>query len=177
MSPESGTPYFSIARIVRTRGIRGEVLGELHTDFPDRFDSLHQVWIEFPGGAREIFLLQESWEHKGRRVLKFAGVDSIESAQKLVGGWVQVEAREAVSLPEGTYFDHDLVGCRLENEGGEFLGTVSGVLRIPGNAQLVVRGPHGEYMVPAIGAICREVSIGRKRIRVDLPGGLLDLNK
>jgi 16S rRNA processing protein RimM len=109
-------------------------------------------------------------------VLKFAGVDSISEAETLVGAWVQVEEAVAVALPEGTYFDHQLVGCTVYDALGANLGVVIDVYRIPGNHQLVVRRDRGEYLIPANGAVCREVSIAERRIVADLPEGLMDLN-
>ena len=167
----------AIARIVRTRGNRGEVLADLHTDFPARFDSLEDVWLEWPDGSRAKKRLEDTWEHQGRRVLKFEGVDSISSAEQLTGAWLLVEFVNAVPLDEGTYYDHDLVGCTVCSSAGEDLGTVKEVLRITGNNQLVISGKHGEFMVPAVEQICREVYVDRKRIVVDLPEGLMDLNK
>jgi 16S rRNA processing protein RimM len=103
-------------------------------------------------------------------------VNSISQAEALVGAWVQLEAARAVALPEGTYFDHELVGCRVVDASGANLGTVVEILRIPGNHQLVVRGDRGEYLIPANGDACREVSIAERRIVADLPEGLMDLN-
>ena len=88
-----------------------------------------------------------------------------------------VELANAVPLPEGTYFDHDLVGCAVCSLDGEDLGKVKEVLRISGNNQLVVTGKRGEFLLPAVEGICREVSIEEKRIVVELPEGLIDLNK
>ena len=57
--------------------------------------------------------LEDTWEHKGRIVLKFAGVDSISAAEPFAGCWVEIPADQAMPLPEGTYFDHDLIGCAV----------------------------------------------------------------
>jgi 16S rRNA processing protein RimM len=122
-------------------------------------------------------VLEETWRHKGRQVLKFAGVDTISAAEELVGAWVGVPVEEAVPLPEGTYFDHDLAGCLVRDPQGRKLGTVVEVLRISGNNQLVVRGDCGEFLIPAAEPICKSVSISGKEIIVDLPEGLMDLNK
>lgn len=169
--------YISIARIVRARGNRGEVLAELHTDYPARFSLLHQVWLEFPDGTRECVALENSWEHKGRQVLKLAGIDSISAAERLRGSWVQVEASQAISLPENTFWDHDLVGCTLRDPQGRHLGVVTSVMRIAGNSQLVVRWEQNEYLVPMVRSICRQISIERREIVVELPKGLMDLNQ
>ena len=172
---ESG--YVAVARIARTRGRRGEVLADFHTDFPSRFDALEEVWLELAGGRRERIGLEEAWEHGGRLVLKFRGVDTIEAAERYVGAWVEVGAESAVELPEGTYFDHDLVGCSLVGSDGRALGVVRDVVRLAGNHQLLVERSGLEYMVPARAEICKEIAIAQKRIVVDLPEGLIDLNK
>ncbi len=176
MEPPERPSYLAVAYIVRTRGNRGEVLADLHTDFPARFNQLEEVWLAFPDHSRRCFRLQECWEHKGRQVLKFWGVDSISAAEALVGAWVEVESRDAVILPEGTYFDHDLTGCRVVDQSGRDLGIVKEILRIEGNNQLVVGIGTGEYLIPAKEGICKEISIPEKRITVELPEGLMDLN-
>jgi 16S rRNA processing protein RimM len=170
-------PYIAIARIVRSRGNRGEVLAELHTDFPERFTALHEVWLRFPDRRRERYVLERVWMHNGRPVLKFAAIDSISDAERLVGAWVEVDAAAAVPLPEGTYFDHDLIGCRVLTASGECLGRVKEVVRIPGNFQFLVAGEGGEFMVPAREEFCKEISTEERRIVVDLPQGLIDLNE
>ena len=177
MEPDTQPSFIAIARIARTRGNRGEVLADLYTDFPDRFDALKDVWLELGEKPRRHMALEESWEHKGRRVLKFAGIDSISAAEDLVGSWVVIPMDRAVPLPEGTYFDHDLAGCTVQDAAGNRLGVVREVLRIAGNTQLVVEHAGGEYMIPAVESICLEVSVKEKRILVNLPEGLMDLGK
>ena len=177
MEPDIQPSYIAIARIARTRGNRGEVLADLYTDFPDRFDALKEVWLESGRSFRRRMALEESWEHKGRRVLKFAGVDSISSAEEYVGDWVVIPADQAVPLPEGTYFDHDLVGCIVRDVHGNRLGVVQEVLHIAGNDLLTVSNGNKEYLIPAVASFCKEISIQEKQILVDLPEGLMDLGK
>jgi 16S rRNA processing protein RimM len=177
VEPDTQPSFIAIARIARTRGNRGEVLVDLYTDFPDRFDALEEVWLEFGDGHRCRMALEESWEHKGRRVLKFAGVDSISSAESFVGCWVVVPMDQAVRLPEGMYFDHDLVGCAVQDIHGNRLGVVQEVLHITGNSLLAVNNAGNEYLIPAVASFCKQVSVEEKQILVDLPEGLMDLGK
>jgi 16S rRNA processing protein RimM len=81
VAPDAKPSFITIARIARTRGNRGEILADLYTDYPDRFEALEEVWLKFDDGRRQHMALEDSWEHKGRRVMKFAGVDSIGSAE------------------------------------------------------------------------------------------------
>ena len=176
MEPEKSS-FIAIARIARTRGNRGEVLADLYTDFPDRFNALEEVWLEFADGRRLRMAIEDNWGYKGRRVLKFAGIDDMGAARALAGCWVQIPTDQAMQLPEGTYYDHDLVGCSVEDTRGNRLGVVDGVLRIAENSQLVVKTPGREFLIPATESICIRISIGEKRIIVDPPEGLMDLGK
>ena len=177
MEPEEPSSFITIAQIVRTRGNRGEVLVESHTDFPDRFDILEEVWLEFENGRLQKITLDFTWEHKGRRILKFAGIDTISSAEKFIGCMVQIPREQAVRLPENTYFDHDLIGCSVEDTHGKHLGFVEDILRISGNNQLVVKNGDRELLIPAVKSICKRISTEKKRIFVDPPEGLMDLDQ
>ncbi len=176
MDPAARPSRIVIARILKPRGNRGEVLVELHTDFPTRFDHLDRVWVEYPDGRHENLEIERRWEHQGRQILKFRSIESISAAEKLAGAWLEIEADQAFPLPVGTYWDRDLIGCRLRNENGDCLGEVTDVLRIAGNDQLVVQHNAVEYMVPLVAAICLRICIERKEILVELPAGLIDLN-
>jgi 16S rRNA processing protein RimM len=176
VEPDAKPSFIAIARIARTRGNRGEVLADLYTDFPDRFDALEEVWLEQADGRRQRISLEDSWEYRDRRVFKFRGIDSISSAEGYVGCWIVIPSEKAVQLPGGTYFDHDLIGCSVEDTEGNRLGTVSDILRIAGNSQLVVRGSNREHLIPVVEGICVRISIEEKQILVDPPEGLMDLN-
>jgi 16S rRNA processing protein RimM len=178
VAPDVQPSFIAIARIARTRGNRGEVLADLYTDFPDRFSQLREVWlVSSQGTQRQRMTLEEAWEHKGRIVLKFAGVDSISSAEPFAGFWVEIPADQAMPLPEGRYFDHDLIGCAVQDLKGNPVGIVSEVLHFAGNSQLVVKNLGRELFIPAVESICVRISIGDKQITVDPPEGLLDLDK
>jgi 16S rRNA processing protein RimM len=167
--------YIAIGRVARTRGIRGEVVTDLHTDFPSRFDALKEVWLEFADGRRQRMALEKSWEHKGRRVLKLSGVDSINMAEAYVGCWVVLPAEQAMPLQVGTYFDHDLVGCIVRDVSGNQMGIVNEVRHIAGNDLLVVQNADREFLIPAVDSICIKISIEEKQILIDPPEGLMDL--
>ncbi len=177
MAEDAQPSFITIARIARTRGNRGEVLADLYTDFPDRFNLLREVWLAPENGRRQLLGLENSWEHKGRRVLKFAGVDSIGAAEAYVGCWVEIPAEQAMPLPEGTYYDHDLVGCSVQDLSGNRIGIVVEVLHIAGNSQLVVKHLERELLIPAVDSICVKVSTKEKQILIDPPEGLMDLGK
>ena len=77
--------FLAIARILRPQGRKGEVAAEILTDFPGRFQQLQSVFLEVPGQAPKPVTVERGWPHKGRIILKFSGIDSIESASRLRG--------------------------------------------------------------------------------------------
>lgn len=174
---ETAGELIAVAFVVRTRGVRGEVVAELLTDFPERFEGLERLIAVSPEGERKVLTVQEHWFQNDRIVLKFEGYDSPEEAKALVGQELAVPEAEAVELEDDEFYDWQLEGCRVETIGGAEVGEVEEVLHTGGDAPvLVIRGAGGrEHLVPLVESICTEIDVERKRIRVDAPEGLLEL--
>lgn len=179
--------FITVARIIRPQGRCGEVLAELATDFPERFQTLKSVIIAAseaqagsapkPDSKTHGFELERSWLHKGRVVLKLAGVDSIDQADGLRGFLVMVPYAERAALPAGTYYVHELKGCRVCSEAGSEIGTVIEVEPTAGVPLLHVRSADNqEILIPLAESICRLIDTEVKLIIIEPPGDLLDLN-
>ena len=97
--------------MLRPQGRRGEVLAELHTDFPERFAERRELSGLAPNGSRRELQLEEHWFHKGGVVLKFAGVDSISDAEQLAGFELQVPHEQRAELEAGSAYVSEIVGC------------------------------------------------------------------
>ena len=177
----TGAELIAIARIVKTRGLRGEVAAELLTDFPERFDSLEGVVGVSPRGERQPLTLAEHWLQGNRIILRFDGYDAPETASALVGYEVAVPEAEAVELEEDEFYDWELEGCRVETIEGATVGQVDEVLHTGGDAPILVihsvdaDGRRREHLVPLAESICVEIDTERRLIRVDAPEGLLEL--
>lgn len=91
--------FLAIASILRPQGRKGEVAAEILTDFPARFQALQSVFLEVPGQAPKLTGVERAWPHKGRIILKFSGVDSIESASSLRGVQVLIPWEKRTALP------------------------------------------------------------------------------
>jgi 16S rRNA processing protein RimM len=167
----------AVAKAVRVRGLRGELVAELLTDFPERFEGLEELVAVAPDGKRMTLKLEDHWLQGERIILKFAGYDAIEAATALVGYEFAVPESERVELDEDEFYDWELIGCRVETVEGEKLGFVSEVLRTGGDAEVLViekAEADGEYLIPLAETICVEIDIENKLIRVDPPEGLLE---
>lgn len=164
----------AVARVVRVRGVRGEVAAHLLTDFPERFDGLEELVAIDAAGARRTLAIEKSWLHGGRVILKFAGYDSPEAAQVLVGRELAVPETDAVELDEDEYYDWQLIDCRVETIDKREVGRVAEVLHTGAAPVLVVREGKRENLIPLAESICVEIDTAAKLIRVDPPEGLIE---
>lgn len=188
-----------VARIIRPRGNKGEVLAELFTDFPARLSSRLEIFLRQNQGEPRAVGLQNFWvdrNHPEHGIFHFEGCSSIDAAEKLRGYDVLIPVADRVKLPSGKYFVSDLIGCSVfENPLAEpklsspacameeapcLVGTVRDVF-FPGEGTagtplLEVETAVGELLVPLAEDICRRIDVAARRIDVTLPEGLSDLN-
>ncbi len=165
------------------QGRRGEVLAELHTDFPERFDERRELTALAPNGGRRELHLEEYWFHKGGVVLKFAGVDSISEAERLAGTEIQIPQEQRAELEEGAHYVSELIGCEVwvsSANGLELLGPIADVQFAGGGAPLLVvrrkrEGREDEFLVPYAEEFLQLSNVARRRIEMQLPEGLLEL--
>ena len=165
----------SIARIARPQGIRGEVIADILTDFPDRFAALDEVTLLRDGKVFGLLNLERHRFHKGRVLLKFAGYDDPDKAEELRGASLVIHQDELVELEEDEYFLFDLEGCEVVTMEGQPLGTVVKVENFGAAPLLVVRNESKEFLIPLTREICPDVDTANKKIVVNPPNGLLDL--
>jgi 16S rRNA processing protein RimM len=180
MSSTSSTDDFiTIARIQKTQGRVGEVFAELFTDFPERFEQRHQLFVLPEKGERRQLELDDHWFHKGGVVLKFHGIETINDAEQLLRCEVQIPQQDRAQLEEGATYVSDLVGCELfEIHGSEArrVGIVSDVDFSAGEAPLLVVKGDREYLVPYVESFLKSSDFANKRIEMVLPQGMLELD-
>ena len=161
---------------MKTQGRHGEVAVELHSDIPARLHPGLRLWALAQDSSRRELTIEDAWPHKEFLILKFAGVDSISDAEALVGCELQVPRSERAQLEEGAAYVSDLVGSMLTDHGKE-VGVVSEVRFGAGEAPLLVVGSgRSELEVPFAQAFLVRVDLEAKRIEMNLPEGLLDVN-
>lgn len=163
----------AIAKLAKTRGLRGEIVSDILTDFPERFENLTKVFAVCGDKVSELEI-EKFWFQKNRIVLKFKDFDTIEAAETLRDCEICIPETEAVELEADEFFDWQLQGCTVETLNGDALGTVKGLMRTGAGEILVVTGVDKEYLIPFAEKICTEVDIENKRIKVDAPEGLLE---
>lgn len=187
MAPEQSprADRVTVARILRSHGVRGEVAAEILTDFPERLTRLKsaELWNEQTGAARSMFIRKCWLSHSrgGQAIVHFENCASVSDAKKLVGLEVQIPLAERVALPSGSYYVSDLIGCEVVEKNGAEVGCVREV-QFTGegaakNPILVVDTAGDELLIPFAQEICDRVDLKARRVEVVLPEGLRDLNR
>ena len=173
----SAGEWVAVALLGKTRGNRGELTALALSSKPERYGSMGEVYLFGPGldSAGERREVESSWFHDGALVLKFRGVDSISEAERLAGAEVRVPMAERTPLEPGEFFESDLIGCDVvERATGQALGRVS-AWQDAGGAGLLVVG--NGLLIPFAREICVEIDPAARRIAVELPEGLKELNR
>jgi 16S rRNA processing protein RimM len=165
MPPE----FLAIGRVLRPHGVRGELLLETFTDFPERLQPGDTVYLGEPPRPRR---LQTVRFHRGQLLLGLADCADREAADAFRGWLVQVEHAAAVPPPPGRHYQYELIGLRVVTDEGEELGTLAEILETGSADVYVVRGPGGDLLLPAIRSVIRELDLEQKRVLVHLIAGL-----
>lgn len=148
----------------------------MHSDVPGRFREGIRLWALAEEGSRRELKIEELWPHKGAMVLKFAGVDSISDAEALVGCELQVPGEQRAQLESGWTYISDLVGCTVF-DGDREIGKLEDVQFGAGEAPLlIVKAGSKEFEIPFAEAYLKRVSVEDKRIEMQLPEGMLEVN-
>ena len=142
-----------IARAVKARGLKGEIVAELLTDFPERFEDVDELVFVSPGGERKQGNLENYWFQNDRVILKLAGYDDVDTAKELVGFEFAVPESERVPLPADHYYDWELEGCNVK-VGDTDIGKVQSVIKTGGTEILEVVDDSGkERLIPLVDSI------------------------
>jgi 16S rRNA processing protein RimM len=167
--PESG--WITIALLGKTRGNRGELTAIPLSSKLERFETLNEVFLFGSGDRHEV---ESTWFHGETLIFKFRGVDTISDAERLIGAEVRIPANQRVALDEGEFFQSDLIGCDVvDRRTGERIGRVEAWDDAGGAGLLVL----GDLLIPFARSICVDIDPAARRITVELPEGLKDLNR
>ena len=167
--------FVTIAKVTKTQGRIGEVAAALFTDFPERFQTRRRLFALARNDDRRELQLENHWFHKGHVVFKFAGVDSIDRAEELVGAEIQVPLSERAELERGSVYLSDLKGCFVF-DGSREVGRVEDVQFGSGEAPLLVVKGEKEWLIPFAAEFIKKLDPQRKQVLMNLPEGLLEVD-
>ncbi len=168
--------FLIIGRIVKPHGIKGEVSVNVMTEFPERFDTMQQVFLGDEHSARETNIASMRWSN-GKALVRFEGYIDRTAVEALRGLYLKVPIEDAVTLEDGAYYHFQLENLKVITDVGEHLGYLAQVLETGANDVYVVKTDSGEILLPATREVILSVDLDSETMTVHLLPGLLDENE
>ncbi|MGE3976788.1 MAG: ribosome maturation factor RimM [Nitrospira sp.] len=162
----------TVGRIERPFGVKGEVKVRPLSDVPGRFEGLKAVSLLGRNGQT----LETSVTHVRRVgagfILGLIGLTTPEDASLWRGGFIQTIRGSVPKLPDGQYYECDLIGLAVSTEEGQPIGVLEEIWDLPGNPLFVVRQGAKEILIPAANELVITVDLTARKMIVRLIDGL-----
>ena len=160
-----------IGRIVGAHSLGGEVKVESYTDIPNRFAQLETVYLRPARGTGRLAKISGVREHtaKSLTLIKFDGVNDRTEAEKLHGAMVCITAEESPVLPEGEYYEYQILGLQVVTTKGIELGPVTQIIRTGANDVYATK----VCLIPAIPDVIKDIDLDAGRMVIEAIPGLL----
>ena len=170
-SPKGESVYLAIGFLRRPHGVSGEIIMDLHTDFPERIKAGRKVYV---GEKYETLTIDSARAHGNGMLIRLNGCDTPETAGRFRNQWVYVKSTEVPALPAGKVYKHELIGLTVTTDSGETLGVLNEILETGANDVYVVKKESGgEILLPAISDVILGIDMDERVIRVHLMDGLV----
>ena len=165
--------YFEIGQIVNTSGLKGILKIKPFTDDIKKFSNLKTIYIKTKSGLTE-FKIEQVRYVKNMVMLKLAGIDTVEEAEKYRNLYIKILRDQEEELEEGSYYVVDILGCKVNTDTNQELGKVVDVFQTGSNDVYVVKDEQGkQILLPAIKQVIKNVDVKNKIIIVHLLEGLV----
>jgi 16S rRNA processing protein RimM len=170
-SPVGEPLYLSVGFLRRPHGLHGEIIMDLHTDFPERMKPGRKLFV---GEEYKPMTLEAVRVHAKGLLAKFKDIDTTEEAGMFRNQWVFIKAKDAPSLPDGRIYQYEMIGFKVVDENENLLGTLVEILETGANDVYVVQDDSGkEILLPAIPSVILDLDTGRGLLKVHLLDGLV----
>jgi 16S rRNA processing protein RimM len=171
-SPPIGEPeYLVVGFLRRPHGVKGEILMDVHTDFPERLKTGMTLFV---GDQYQAMVVASRRPHASGMLVRFRGIKSPEEAGLYRNTWVYVPAANRPKLPEGEYYHHQFIGLNVVTDEGHDLGVLADIIETGANDVYVVRDAEGkDVLLPAIPPVILDIKLADRQMRVHLLDGLI----
>jgi 16S rRNA processing protein RimM len=168
----SGEPVFLVVgKLRRSHGVRGEILMDVLTDFPERLKPGVRVFI---GEEHQPLIIRSCRSQMEALLLAFEGYGTPEEVGLLRNRLVFVRTDQLLGLGEGEYYHHELIGIHVVDEQGAHLGEVTGILESAAHDIFIVQtADRGEALIPMTDEFVRKIDLRRSEMQVRLIPGIL----
>lgn len=166
---------FRIGRVSGTLHLKGTV--KITSTFAD-IDLLvgNKGIIEFPNGNKKLLTIKEVKSLNDKIIgVDFEEITTKTDAQALQTGTLFVRRDLLGDMNNDEYFLEDLIGFEVINSDEANLGKIIDIMETGAHDILIVSDD--EIMIPDVEEFVKEIDFEAKKVFVDVPQDLIDLNR
>jgi 16S rRNA processing protein RimM len=163
---------FPIGRVIKPHGVRGKVKVEYFGEDLRRFSLYREIFVEDEEGRPKAYEISEVIPQPSRLILRLKGIEKVEEANPLIGKEILVEKKALLELEEGEYYWVDLLGMKVETQGGKRIGEVREIFPTGANDVYVIEGKRREILLPATEEVIQGIDLKRRVMKVVRMEGL-----
>ncbi|MCJ7833733.1 MAG: ribosome maturation factor RimM [Deltaproteobacteria bacterium] len=157
--------FLVIGKVAKPHGLRGQVKVQSYASSYESFFAGSKVYLSIGEEMREL-VLSEVKVRTRSLLLNFQGVDNRQQAEGISGSSLYIKKKDLKALPEGEYYWYQLIGSRVYNDQGRFLGIMEEIFPTPAHDIWVIRDGKKELLLPAVEDFVVSVNIPQREIRV-----------
>lgn len=166
---------FQLGYIVKTHGTKGQVVAFFDVDYPEDYEDLESVFLEQKGRLIPFFIALMEPVQKGRFIIKFEDINTIEQAETLRNTAIYLPLDELPELEEDQFYFHEVIGYQVVDQNHGPLGTVKDFYDMPQQQLMAMDYMGQEMLVPVMDEIVLRADHAAKQLHVKLPEGLLEV--
>ncbi|MBK0401937.1 16S rRNA processing protein RimM [Adhaeribacter sp. BT258] len=166
---------FELGYIVKTHGVKGQVVALFDVDYPEDYEELESVFLLMAGKLVPFFIERIEPQAGGKFILKFEDLNTIAEAEKLKSTTLYLPLSELPELDEDQFYFHETVGYQVIDENLGELGTVKEFYEMPNQDLMAMEYQGHEILIPVADDIVLRTDKVARKIFVKLPDGLMEV--
>ncbi len=166
---------FQLGHIVKTHGIKGQVVAFFDVDYPEDYEDLESVFLEQGGRLIPFFIKSMEPQQKGRFIIQFEDINTIEQATNLRSTSLYLPLDELPELEEDQFYFHEVIGYRVMDEVHGELGLVKDFYDMPQQQLMAMEYQGEEMLIPVMDEIVLRADHEAKTLHIRMPEGLLEV--
>jgi len=168
--------FIPIGRVIRSQGNKGELKTKIFFKPEEESFFFQEIYFTLNEGESR-YKVRSFRTHKDFIILKLETVDSIARAEFFVGKDILIPEKDLDTLDKDHYYNFQIMECTVFTKDGHMVGTVRDIININEHDLLEIERDGKIILIPFSQSICLEVDPDKKRIVIDPPDGLLELNE
>jgi 16S rRNA processing protein RimM len=166
---------YQLGYIVRTHGVKGQVVAFFDVDYPEDYEELESVFLQINGKLVPFFIDALDLQPDGRIIIKFEDVHSIVEAEKLKSIPLYLPLNALPELAEDQFYFHDIIGYTVVDETLGELGLIKEIYEMPFQDLMAMDYKGVEVLIPVQDQLIIRADKAAQKLYVNLPEGLVDI--